>query len=122
MKVLIANDSPITSEQLMNGIDNLDNVEIVAEMQDQKEVVEAVHGLEEVGSDPRVSELELEFEPGDEILVPPEGFEFLGYVSVHAGTPTEAAEALEEVYGRVRFDVRPIRPVPAPSLLETASP
>ena len=65
----------------------------------------AIHGLDEVRADPRVSELELEFAPGDRILMPPDGFEFLGYISVYGDTPEAAAEALEELYPRVRFMV-----------------
>ena len=63
----------------------------------------AIDGLDEVRADPRVSELELEFAPGDQILMPPDGYEFLGYISVHADTPGAADIALEEVYDRVRF-------------------
>ncbi len=67
----------------------------------------AVEGVDEVRSDPRVSELVIDFNAGDEILVPPEGFEFLGYVSVIGDTPDQADAALEDVYGRVRFVVAP---------------
>ena len=63
----------------------------------------AIQGLEEVRSDPRVGELELEFAPGDQILMPPDGYEFLGYVSVYGDTPAAAAAALEEVYDRIHF-------------------
>lgn len=63
----------------------------------------AIEGVESVRADPRVSELELEFAPGDRILMPPDGYEFLGYVSVFAASPEAADVALEEVYGQVRF-------------------
>ena len=62
-----------------------------------------VEGARAVRQDPRVSELELEFAPGDEILTPPDGFEFLGYLSVFGPTPEAAAAALEELYPQVRF-------------------
>ena len=70
-----------------------------------------IEGAEQVRQDPRVSELELEFAPGDQILTPPASFEFLGYLSVRGSTPQEAAAALEELYPRVRFH---ILPPPAP--------
>ncbi|MDA0336405.1 MAG: ATP-grasp domain-containing protein, partial [bacterium] len=73
----------------------------------------AIHGLDEVRRDPRVSELIVDFQPGDEILVPPAGFEFLGYVSV-AGATSEAADAaLDEVYDKVSFTIADATQPPA---------
>ena len=66
-----------------------------------------VEGARAMQEDPRVSELELEFAPGDEILTPPDGFEFLGYLSVFGPTPEAAAATLEELYPRVRFHIAP---------------
>ena len=65
----------------------------------------AIHGLDAVRRDPRVSELIVDFQPGDEILVPPAGFEFLGYVSVSGATPEAADAALDEVYDKVSFAI-----------------
>ena len=65
----------------------------------------AVDGLDEVRQDPRVSELVMEFQPGDDILVPPDGFEFLGYVSVAGASAEDTDAALEQVYEKVRFVV-----------------
>ena len=67
----------------------------------------AVQGAEEVRRDPRVSELELDCAPGDPILMPPDGYEFLGYLSVFGHSATAAAEALEELYPKIRFLVTP---------------
>ncbi len=66
-----------------------------------------VEGVDEVRADPRVSELVLEFEPGDTVLKPPAGFEFLGYLSVLASSLEEADAVLEELYPRVRFHIAP---------------
>ena len=79
-------------------------------------ILVSVEGEEAVRSDPRVSELDLEFSPGDEILAPPLGYEFLGYISVLDKTPAAAAEALEAVYPQVRFHI-----APSPSLVTKAS-
>lgn len=70
-------------------------------------ILTAVEGAEEVRRDPRTRELVLEFNPGDLVLTPPHGFEFLGYLSVFAPTPSEADEALEELYTQVRFHMAP---------------
>lgn len=67
----------------------------------------AIEGDGRIAADPRVSELVFECDPGDEILMPPEGFEFLGYVSVRGDSAASAAAALEEVYPRVHFLVLP---------------
>jgi cysteine synthase A len=72
-------------------------------------VLLAVRGADEVRRDSRVSELDLEFTPGERVLMPPDGFEFLGYLSVFAPTPAEAEAALEELYPRVEFDIQPDR-------------
>ena len=76
----------------------------------------AVQGAEVVRADPRVSALELECAPGDRILMPPDGYEFLGYLSVFGQTAEEAADALEELYPRVRFLVAPRAPARATAL------
>lgn len=62
-----------------------------------------IDGLETVKKDARLSELQLDFACGDHVLTPPDGFEFLGYLSVHTADPTSAASALEELYWQVRF-------------------
>ena len=76
----------------------------------------AVQGADEVRRDPRVSELELECAPGDRILMPPDGYEFLGYLSVFGHTAEEAAGALEELYPKVRFLVAPGAPARATAI------
>lgn len=65
----------------------------------------AIGGAEQVRQHPGVSELVLDVEPGDSVLVPPAGFEFLGYVSVAAPTAAAADELLDEVYRQVQFHV-----------------
>ncbi|MBI2501875.1 MAG: ATP-grasp domain-containing protein [Candidatus Latescibacteria bacterium] len=77
--------------------------------------LEAIEGIEAVSRDPRVSELEFEVSPGDSVLTPPEGFEFLGYLSVRGATPEEAEAALEELYTRIHFHIAPAA-VPALAL------
>ncbi len=79
----------------------------------QSGILRAVSGAEQVRHDPRVSELVLDAVPGDSVLTPPDGFEFLGYVSVHGPTPLDAGRALEEVYAQIRFHIDPA-PGPAP--------
>ncbi len=69
--------------------------------------LEAIEGIEMVSRDPRVSELEFEVAPGDQVLTPPEGYEFLGYLSVRGATPEEAEAALEELYSRIQFHIAP---------------
>lgn len=77
---------------------------------DRAGVLQTIEGIEAVRQDPRVCELNLELEPGDPVVVPPEGFEFLGYMSVFAPTLAEADAALEELYSRVRFRIGPAAP------------
>jgi len=74
--------------------------------------LEAIEGVEEVCADPRVSELELEVAPGDPVLTPPEGYEFLGYLSVRGSTPQEAEATLEELYPRIQFHLAPALALP----------
>ncbi len=69
--------------------------------------LEAIEGIEAVGGDPRVSELEFEVSPGDAVLTPPDGYEFLGYLSVRGATPAAAETALEELYPRIQFHITP---------------
>jgi biotin carboxylase len=64
-----------------------------------------IEGVEAVSGDPRLSELEFEASPGDPVLTPPDGYEFLGYLSVRGATPAEAEAALEELYPRIRFHI-----------------
>ena len=66
-----------------------------------------IEGDDTVRQDPRVSELDLEFGPGDAILAPPDGYEFLGYLSVFGATPEAAHAAMEELYPRVQFHIDP---------------
>lgn len=77
---------------------------------DRAGVLQAVAGIETVRQDPRVCELDLELDLGDPVVVPPEGFEFLGYMSVFAPTLAEAEAALEELYPQVRFHIGPAAP------------
>jgi biotin carboxylase len=76
--------------------------------------LEAIEGIEMVSRDPRLSELEFEVSPGDPVLTPPEGYEFLGYLSVRGATAEDAEAALEELYSRIHFH---ITPAAAPSLV-----
>lgn len=82
---------------------------------DRSGILTAIEGVDEVRRDPRVSELVLEFGPGDQVLTPPRGFEFLGYLSVTGSDLPQAEAALEELYGRVRFQIRPDRGDPVPA-------
>jgi hypothetical protein len=75
-------------------------------------VLDAIEGIETVRQDPRVSELEFEVAPGDPVLTPPEGFEFLGYLSVRGATPEEATAALEELYAGIQFHIAPALALP----------
>jgi len=74
--------------------------------------LEAIEGVEAVSADPRVSELELLVAPGDPVLTPPEGYEFLGYLSVRGSTPQEAEATLEELYTRIQFHLAPAPALP----------
>lgn len=67
----------------------------------------AIKGEEEVRQDPRVSELDFEFSPGDHILAPPQGYEFLGYISVFEQTPEATTRALEELHAHIQFHIVP---------------
>lgn len=67
----------------------------------------AITGEEKVRQDPRVSELYFEFSPGDALLAPPQGYEFLGYLSVFGKTLTEANNTLEELYPQIQFHIAP---------------
>jgi biotin carboxylase len=66
-----------------------------------------VDGVDQLRQDPRVSEVDIEFEPGDTVVTPPAGFEFYGYLSVWGPTLADAEATLEELYPRLRFRVRP---------------
>ena len=67
----------------------------------------AIHGEDAVRKDPRLSELYFEFSPGDALLAPPHGYEFLGYISVFDQTLKDAHNTLEELYAQVQFHIAP---------------
>lgn len=67
----------------------------------------AIVGEEALRKDPRVSELYFEFSPGDALLAPPLGYEFLGYISVFGQTLKEATHTLEELYSQIQFLIAP---------------
>ncbi len=64
-----------------------------------------INGAKTVRQDSRVSELHLEYAPGDRVLTPPDSYEFLGYLSVFDRTPDAAAAALESLYAQISFDI-----------------
>jgi biotin carboxylase len=66
-------------------------------------LLQSIEGLEAVQSDGRLSELCLDFAPGERVFTPPDGFEFLGYLSVCAADLCAVDRALEELYSQVRF-------------------
>ena len=74
-------------------------------------ILESIEGIEEIMSDPRVREAVVEVAPGDPVLVPPDGYEFLGYLSVRETDRKGALAALDDLYDRVRFRVAAHEPV-----------
>ena len=69
--------------------------------------LERVDGLEVIRDDPRVSELVIEFESGALVAAPPDGYEFLGYLSVTASDRDDAARVLDELCAEVKFHIVP---------------
>jgi hypothetical protein len=63
--------------------------------------------LEVLRDDPRVSELVIEFESGALVAAPPDGYEFLGYLSVTAADRDGAARVLDELCAEVKFHIVP---------------
>ncbi len=72
---------------------------------DKSGTIARIEGIEDVESDPHLSELCLDFTVGEHVLMPPDGFEFLGYLSVCAPTPDAAEDALEQLYTRIHFHI-----------------
>ncbi len=68
-------------------------------------IIARIDGIDDVQSDPRLSELCLDFSVGERVLIPPDGFEFLGYMSVCAADLPGADAALESLYSRVVFHI-----------------
>jgi S-sulfo-L-cysteine synthase (3-phospho-L-serine-dependent) len=56
---------------------------------------------------PFVNELAIQCHPGDRVAPPPDGFEYLGYVSVQGKTPEEAWRHLQKANRSVRFSIDP---------------
>ena len=69
--------------------------------------LDRVEGLQLTRQDHRVSELVIDFEPGALVEAPPDGYEFLGYLSVKGKTRDEVERSLDELCDRVRFHIVP---------------
>jgi biotin carboxylase len=69
--------------------------------------IDRVNGLEAIRRDPRVSELVIEFESGAMVEAPPDGYEFLGYLSVTGIDRDDATRVLDELCAQVEFHIVP---------------
>lgn len=82
-------------------------------------IYQGVYNFEAALAVPGVSEIRIAAEPGQIIIPPPEGANYLGFIFSRAATPVEAEMALRLAHLRLAFDIRPEHPVrAAPSGVE----
>lgn len=60
---------------------------------------------EELLKDSHLSKIQFDMKVGDKVLVPPEGFDFFGWITVHADSKQQAGEQLDKLFPLVQFTV-----------------
>ena len=70
-------------------------------------ILRQVQGLAEARSVPGVDDVIITIPTGHEVVPPPEGYRYLGFIFARADDPAAAEAALREAHRRLRFDIEP---------------
>lgn len=74
-------------------------------------IYQGVHNFEAALAVPGISEIRIAAEPGQILIPPPEGANYLGFIFSRTATPLEAEMALRLAQLRLAFDIRSEHPV-----------
>ena len=75
-------------------------------------ILESVSGREAAAAVPGVEEVEIAIPPGQEVVPPPEGYRYLGFIFARMAGPDAVESALREAHRRLRFGIRPLHSGP----------
>ena len=70
-------------------------------------ILRAVHGLDEARGVAGIDEVTISIAIGREVIPPPEGYRYLGFLFARADTPEAAEAALREAHACLDFDIEP---------------
>ena len=70
-------------------------------------ILHEVHGQDEAGSAEGISEIILTIPPGQPVLQPPEGNQYLGFIFARGESPGEVENSLRTAHAHLHFDIRP---------------
>ncbi len=68
-------------------------------------VLRAVRGLEHAARVPAIDDVEIAIPIGQQVLPPPEGDRYLGFIFAHAPTPGAVEAALRQAHAELHFDI-----------------
>ena len=74
---------------------------------EKRGIIDHIRIRENLQEDPTVMICEIVAQPGDQVALPPESFDFLGYVCVKGDTPTQAKENLEKTLDKIDIIIIP---------------
>ncbi len=70
-------------------------------------VLQDIRGQQAARAVPGVDEILLTIPPGQQVLPPPEGNQYLGFIFARAGSPAEVEAALRAAHARLEFAITP---------------
>ena len=68
-------------------------------------VLRAVRGLEQAAQVPAIDDVEIAIPIGQQVVPPPEGDRYLGFIFAHAQTPDAVEAALRQAHAHLHFDI-----------------
>ena len=68
-------------------------------------VLRAVRGMEHAAQVPAIDDVEIAIPIGQQVLPPPEGDRYLGFIFAHAPTPDAVEAALRQAHAKLHFDI-----------------
>ncbi|MDD5623644.1 MAG: ATP-grasp domain-containing protein [Candidatus Peribacteraceae bacterium] len=72
-------------------------------------IITQIRGVDQVRKEPSVLSLFLGKQVGDSVLIPPDGFETIGWVTVMGGSVVEAEQEMAKVLDQIVIEVSPFR-------------
>jgi len=69
-------------------------------------IIRKIHIPKEVNKEPNVLGLEFLLEEGDRVGMPPENFDYIGFISTKGSSPQEAEENLKKALSQVIIDIK----------------